>query len=189
MVVTKKTHGGGLAGLTSRLQSLTKVAVYVGIPAGKASRTDGEINNAELLYIHTNGVRSRKMRNEMNANIGKGLSYNEAHSLYIQEHGSPLMDIPARPVIEPALKANKDKIMAEYSKAVSAAAEGNDGELMSALTRTGLAGENAARDWFTDPRNEWEPNSPKTIARKGSSRPLIDTSALRKAITHVVRHG
>ena len=157
MVVTKKTHGGGLAGLTSRLQSLTKVAVYVGVPAANTSRTGADINNAELLYIHTNG--------------------------------SPLRNIPARPVIEPALKANKDKIMAEYSKAVSAAAEGNDGELMSALTRTGLAGENAARDWFTDPRNEWEPNSPKTIARKGSSRPLIDTGALRKAITHVVRHG
>lgn len=157
MVVTKKTHGGGLAGLTSRLQSLTKVAVYVGVPAANTSRTGADINNAELLYIHT--------------------------------HGSPLRNIPARPVIEPALKANKDKIMTEYSKAVSAAAEGNDGELMSALTRTGLAGENAARDWFTDPRNEWEPNSPKTIARKGSSRPLIDTSALRKAITHVVRHG
>ena len=157
MVVTKKTHGGGLAGLTSRLQSLTKVAVYVGVPAANTSRTGADINNAELLYIHT--------------------------------HGSPLRNIPARPVIEPALKANKDKIMAEYSKAVSAAAEGNDGEVMSALTRTGLGGENAARDWFTDPRNEWEPNSPKTIARKGSSRPLIDTSALRKAITHVVRHG
>lgn len=157
MVVTKKTHGGGLAGLTSRLQSLTKVAVYVGVPAANTSRTGADINNAELLYIHTNG--------------------------------SPLRNIPARPVIEPALKANKDKIMAEYSKAVSAAAEGNDGELMSALTRTGLAGENAARDWFTDPRNEWEPNSPKTIARKGSSRPLIDTGALRKAITHVVRYG
>lgn len=157
MVVQKKTHRGGFAGVLARLQTLKKVAVLVGIPSEKASRTAADINNAELLYIHTNG--------------------------------SPLRNIPARPVIEPALKANKEKIMAEYSKAVSAAAEGSDSKLVTALTRTGLAGENAARDWFTDPRNEWAPNTPKTIARKGSSRPLIDTSAMRKAITHVVRNG
>lgn len=159
MVVQKKTHDGGLSGLTARLSKLTRVGVYVGVPAGKASRPrrDGktELNNAELLYIHTNG--------------------------------SPLRRIPARPVIEPALKANRGKIMEQYNKAVLAASRGNDTELSAALIRTGLAGQNAARDWFTNPRNGWAPNSPLTIARKGSSRPLIDTGTLRKSIIYVVR--
>lgn len=31
------------------------------------------------------------------------------------------------------------------------------------------------------------PNAPKTIARKGSSKPLIDTGQLRQSITYVVR--
>lgn len=44
-----------------------------------------------------------------------------------------------------------------------------------------------AKKWFTDPRNGWAPNSPRTIALKGSSRPLIDTGAMQEAITYVVR--
>jgi hypothetical protein len=42
----------------SRLQKQMEVAetdVYVGIPEGNAERTHGEINNATLLYIHTQG--------------------------------------------------------------------------------------------------------------------------------------
>lgn len=159
MVIVKKTHGGGLSGLTGRLAKLTRVAVYVGVPAEKASRYEhgrkAELNNAELLYIHTNG--------------------------------SPVRNIPARPVIEPALKANNKKIMAQYTKAVFAASQGDDAALNAALIRTGLAGQNAARAWFVDPRNNWPPNSNITIARKGSSRPLIDTGALRKSIVYVVR--
>lgn len=157
MVVERKTHHGGLAGLTARLSQLTHMAVLVGIPSEKSGR-EGEskaINNAELMYIHT--------------------------------HGSPVRNIPPRPVIEPAIEANRTQIMAQYSKAAHAAAAGNNSELNSALIRTGLAGQNAARAWFTDPRNGWPLNAPSTIARKGSSRPLIDTGTLRKSITYVVR--
>lgn len=155
MVVEKRSHNGGLGGLVSRLKRLARVSVYVGVPQANASRSGAKINNAELLYIHTNG--------------------------------SPARNIPARPVIEPALKYHKDKIMEQYSKAMTAAAAGDDGGLTAALIRTGLAGQNAARDWFTNPANGWAPNSPRTIARKGSSRPLIDTATLRKSIIYVVR--
>ena len=154
MVIERKTQCGGIAGLISRLSNLSKVAVYVGVPADKSSRNAAGINNAELLYIHTNG--------------------------------SPLRNIPARPVIEPALEANKGRIMKQYSAADTAAAEGDSAKFERALHRTGLAGQNAARAWFTDPRNGWAPNSPVTIARKGSSRPLIDTGALRKSIVYVI---
>ena len=155
MVVEKKSHNGGFSGLLSRLFRLERTAVYVGVPQGRASRTGAKINNAELLYIHTNG--------------------------------SPARNIPARPVIEPALKYHKAKVMAQYEKAVSAAASGNQQAFAAALHRTGLAGQNAARDWFTNPANNWAPNSPRTIAKKGSSRPLIDTATLRKSIVYVVR--
>ena len=155
MVVENKSHSGGFSGLLSRLFRLERMAVYVGVPQGRASRSGAEINNAELLYIHTNG--------------------------------SPARNIPARPVIEPALKYHKEKVMTQYSKALTAAAEGDKKNLNTALIRTGLAGQNAARDWFTNPANNWSPNSPRTIAKKGSSRPLIDTATLRKSIVYVVR--
>lgn len=34
----------------------------------------------------------------------------------------------------------------------------------------------------------WEPNSPETIARKGSEKPLIDTGAFRQGIRAIVRN-
>ena len=41
--------------------------------------------------------------------------------------------------------------------------------------------------WFENPQNGWPPNSPRTIRRKGSDQPLVDTGEMRKAITYVVR--
>jgi hypothetical protein len=32
----------------------------------------------------------------------------------------------------------------------------------------------------------WAPNSPVTVKMKGSSRPLIDTGAMRQSVTYVV---
>lgn len=117
----------------------------------------------------------------------RGDTVNNASLMYIHTHGSPLKNIPARPVIEPAVAAEKDKISTEYAKAVQATINGDNANVLKALHRTGIAGQNAARSWFTDPRNNWPPNSPGTIAKKGSSRPLIDTGTLRKSIIYVIR--
>lgn len=148
---------GGLVGLVGRLTSLAKREVLVGIPAEENSRDSGEINNAQLLYIHT--------------------------------HGSPLRHIPARPVIEPAIEYAKGRITRELQRAITAAADGDVDGAEQGLERTGMAAQNACRAWFTNPDNHWAPNSPITIAHKGSSRPLIDTGSLRKSIIYVVRDG
>ena len=55
------------------------------------------------------------------------------------------------------------------------------------VVRAALAGQNAARRWFTDSRNNWAPNKPATIRRKGSDKPLIDTGVLRAAIVGITR--
>lgn len=180
-------HGGGIAGMLKRLTGLSHKAVYVGIPQDRSSRGGEEINNASLLYIHTHGIRRRSMIRAMQKNMNRGMKYSQAYALYIMSHGSPLWHSPPRPVIEPAIAANKDKIARQYAKVLKATAKGDDAAVNSALMRTGLAGQNAARAWFRNPANGWPPNSPKTIAKKGSSRPLIDTGTLRKAITYVIK--
>lgn len=185
--VEHKEYNGGLEGLFSRLVGLQKRHIYVGIPQANDSRKKGKIGNAELLYIHTHGIRRGSMIREMDKDMARGLKYSAAFSLYLQSHGSPLWHSPPRPVLEPALKANGAKIGAEFKKIYEAAAKGNNAAMESAITRTGLAAQNVCRDWFTDPRNGWAPNSPATIARKKSANPLIDTGAMRKAITYVVR--
>jgi hypothetical protein len=169
------------------LQELQKWDVLVGIPEEKASRKEGGINSAELLYIHTHGIRRRAMRREMQANMDRGMEYSEAYDLYMQSHGSPLWHSPPRPVLEPAIDAHRDQIAEQLSKAAQAALDGSKSGAINGLKRAGITAKNAARGWFEDERNAWPPNSPITTAMKGSDRPLVDTGAMRKAITWVMR--
>lgn len=179
-----------LGSLTDAVGALAKKEVLVGIPAEHSSRqtpSDDNINNAELLYIQSHGVRKAEMRAEMQKHIDAGKKYSEAHSLYIQSHGSPLWHIPPRPVLEPSIEASKEPIAKQLQGATVAALNGNKQEVDNALHKAGMVAENAAKAWFENPQNGWPPNSPKTIAKKGSDSPLIDTGEMRKAITHVVR--
>ena len=152
-VTTKDNSAKLLAGL----KRVATMEVFVGIPEEKAGRRAEGINNAQLVFIHTNG--------------------------------SPLKKIPKRPVIEPAIEAedNKEAISKELKLATQAMLNSNPAEANRHLKLAGMLGQNAARAWFTDPRNNWPPNTSRTIARKGSDMPLIDTGAMRKAIVYVVK--
>ena len=96
--------------------------------------------------------------------------------------------IPPRPVLEPAINApdNKANIAAELKLAAQGVLEGRPADATQHLSKAGQVGSNAAKRWFTDPRNGWPANAPSTIKAKGSDRPMIDTGELRRAITHVV---
>jgi len=108
--------------------------------------------------------------------------------LYIHTNGSSLRGIPARPVIQPAIEdpENRVQILAELELAAKAAFEGKPEVVERQLKLAGTVAANAAKAWFTNSKNHWAPNAPSTIRRKGSSRPLIDTGALRQAITSIV---
>lgn len=114
-----------------------------------------------------------------------GEPINNAELAYIHTNGSPIQGIPARPFIEPAIEEYRENIGKQLGRAIVKTLEGKDGKPY--LERAGIVGENAARGWFTNPKNNWEPNSPLTIAKKGSDKPLIDTAEMRKSITHIVR--
>lgn len=177
-----------LGAVRGALQKLTQKDVLVGIPAEKATREKSkDINNAELLYIHTHGVRTPDMRQEMQQSMDKGMTYSKAYQLYLREHGSPAMAIPPRPVLEPSIQANKEAIGKWLGKAGQEALAGNQDKSHADLEKAGMRAANGARAWFKDPRNNWPPNSPRTIKQKGSDKPLIDTGEMRKAITYVVR--
>lgn len=138
------------------LKDMKKKQVYVGVPEETAARPKKGINNAALIFIHT--------------------------------HGSPIRHIPARPIIEPAIEAtgNKEPIAKELGNALKVCLNGDVALTEVALQRVGMRAQNIVRAWFDDPRNAWAPNSPATIKRKKSDKPLIDTSELRKSITYVV---
>jgi hypothetical protein len=117
----------------------------------------------------------------------RGQAVNNAELLFIHSHGSQLRNIPARPVLEPAIEADQKLITPHLAEAAKAVIDGRPAQAEMNLQRAGVAASNSAKRWFTDARNNWAPNAPSTIRRKGSDKPLIDTSSMRRAITFVVR--
>lgn len=168
------------------LKELSNTNVFVGIPE-EDNKMHGTISDAELLYIHTNGIRSSDMIKEMQPDLEHNTPYSIAHELYVHEHGSPLWQSPPRPVLEPAIDNSKEIIANQMQKVIETALNGD--EISQEINKVGLLGQNVAREWFTNPNNKWEPNTAGTIKRKGSDKPLIDTGELRKSITYIVKEG
>lgn len=115
-----------------------------------------------------------------------------AELLFIHTNGSPVNNIPARPVIEPAIEDDKDRLAKMMDSAFNTAIKGNELEALRKLKLAGMRAQNVCRAWFTNPKNGWAPNSPSVSARKRSKgstepKPLIDTGELRKSITYFVR--
>ncbi len=126
------------------------------------------------------------MREDMQPDMDAGRPYSKAYEMYIQENGSPLWQSEPRPIIEPAIEKHKNEIAAELKPAVQAALNGDMQGAMRQLHAVGQYTAGEVKEYFTDPDNGWPENSPTTIKAKGSERPLIDTGALRQAITYVV---
>ncbi len=134
------------------------------------------VNQYEVLVGIPDGAGSRK----------DGSPVSNADLLFIHTNGSPVNRIPPRPVLQPAMNKNSDRIAASMKAVTNAALRGDTAGALTALKKAGLEGQNIAKKYFTD-SNGWPPNSPVTVARKGSDRPLVDTGQMRDAITYVVR--
>lgn len=176
------------------LKEVEQYDLLIGIPSENTGRAKGEqgINNAELAYIHTHGVDKKEVRQEIQKQIDNGMNFNDArkkaHQMFIMSHGSPAYRIPPRPIIEPAIEANSEKINEKLLKSLKSFLNFDLEQGVNELKKTGMFAQNKVRSWFTDSRNGWPPNSPLTIkAKKGKDRPLIDTGELRKSITYVVK--
>jgi hypothetical protein len=159
------------------------------------------LQNARVLVGIPEEETSRKDSGPTNAGL-----------LYIHTNGSEVMNIPKRPVIEPAIEDDKAQLEAVLSQAITAQLDGNTEQFEMLLEKAGIRGANDSKRWFTNPNNGWPRNSSRTIRRKlrrlkgealntamaalkdaGDSgdvseidTPLIDTGQLRRAITYVV---
>lgn len=196
------------------LGQLAKNRVLVGIPEG--SRGDGDISNAQKLWLNSHGVRPPDQWSDIYAiNIApNGAPYSQAYNqfsddmdkdgysaayqMYLHSEGSPLWRIPPRPVLEPSIAENRKEIATAMKGAVEAALTG--GDPTPHLNDAGMIAETRAKEWFDNPKNQWPPNSPVTIhgskpdkngnkfiPGKNSDHPLIDTGSMRASITHVVQ--
>lgn len=179
-IVQKK---GNKAIMQKRLLDVSHRCVYVGIPQAESSRPGQPITNAELLYIHTHGVRNGHMIKTMNASMSEGMNYSDAYDLYLQSHGSPRLNIPPRPVIQPAIEAHEEEVADMVKDAVkSYMMRGTD----VGYKKLGVYAKSLAINWFDDPRNNWAPNAAYTVQKKGSDKPLVDTASMKNSITYVL---
>lgn len=169
------------------INALASNRVYAGVPATEAGRKE------------------------------EGQAVNNAELMFIHENGAPEANIPARPVVHPAIAASRAQLNAAFKNTgKQAMAGGGVAAVLKGLTAIGFIAQNAMRRRITD--GPFAPLSPKTIAararkrgtkrRKGEQqyldavaggmapaaaqaaagiKPLIDTGQLRRALTFVIR--
>ena len=128
---------------------------------------------------------------------------------YIQEHGDPAHNLPARPFLVPGVSKIAGKAADILGNGARKALDGDRQGAAAALVTAGLLAQNSARATLTAGEG-FAPLSPMTIegrARRGQKRakralkamaaggvadpgdvkPLIDTGQLRTSLTFVVR--
>lgn len=143
------------------IDSFKRDAVLVGIPEGDASRTDGGISNAALLFINN--------------------------------FGSPLNNIPPRPVMEIGIRRAQERVAEEYRKAMGNIWRRGLSALDLAHERVGFIASQEIKNVINQ-QIEIEPPAESTIrSRKAQgfsgTKSLIVTAQLRNAITYVVNKG
>ena len=126
-----------------------------------------------------------------------------AFILGVQTHGSPIMHIPPRPVVQPALQQTsvRTAIAECFAQSLSAAMEGDPAGVTAGLESAGQAGADGIRAYID--AGIAPPNSPVTVSGgwiwnrvakkgvlitgKGSSKPLYRTGALYNAFDYEVK--
>lgn len=191
-VQVTETGEGDLKRILEALKKLSEDELLVGVSADTAGSGRGEdINNAELAYIHTNGVRAAGMKAETDKAVEEGTPYPLALQAYIKEHGSPAYRVPPRPFLEPGIEKHLDMVKGGMKAALLDVLNGGDGRTQRENLGGAIAGK--VQEYFEED-NGWPPLSPKTIARRkkgpdgtASDVPLVDSGALRQSITYVIR--
>lgn len=123
--------------------------------------------------------------------VGEGSSgINNAALMYIHEFGAPDVNIPARPVVYPAMRSIQKEAIAMLRKIAGFALDGKPELVQKGFHALGILAQNALRKRITD--GPFEPLSPRTIAARRAkgrtgTKPLIDSGQLRRALTYVIR--
>ena len=191
----------GAAAALKRIIGLSKLAAYVGIPSATS-----QARSAQLLGMADN-VKSKRKKARLQKAADADVT--NAELLFIFSKGSPLREQPARPVLEPAVEAdgNRQAIARELAGACKASIEGDHAKALKQTKRAALSAQNAARKWFTDPRNNWASLADSTkrgrVRRMSKAQlaaatddegglknsaftPGVDTGAMRASIVGIV---
>ncbi len=93
--------------------------------------------------------------------------------------------IPARPFMKQSWENHKPELNKMCAKAFKTIANGGTAE--AACKMVGVFGVGLVQDEIVN--GGFAPNAPSTIAKKGSSQPLIDTGHMRQSVKYVIKKG
>ncbi len=102
----------------------------------------------------------------------------------LNEFGSESNKIPARPFLKTTMHNNRSKYKKILKASLKRIVTGKETKKKE-LDKLGLIIEKDVKETITSIRSP--KNSAKTIARKKSSNPLIDTGHLRASVSHEIR--
>jgi hypothetical protein len=104
----------------------------------------------------------------------------------IQEFGSESRNIPARSFLRMPLETKQKELVDSLGSGM-VKDKMEKGDIQGIYRLLGEVGAGIVREAFpTSGYGNWQPNAPSTIAKKGSSKPLIDTGVLSRSITYDV---
>jgi hypothetical protein len=174
------TKTSSAAALQARLGSLNSLTVYVGIPPSATAS-----QRRELLESKSNKIKStRKKSLQRKRLLIQSAQGNVSNATLLYWFSKGTRSQPARPVIEPALRApgTKETIAKGFSEAMELQLDGKNYAAKQRLKKVATVGKNASKDWFFSPNNNWAPNAYRTTQHKDSDLPGIATGAMREAI-------
>jgi hypothetical protein len=156
------------AELEAKIKLATNTDILVGIPENATAEKDGEsFYLADIATINNFG------------------SYSEEHSRHLTgDEAKESGKIPPRPFGSTLLEVFGDPIKKFYNKEVGDSLKGKR-PMKQALNRIGFIAAGFMKQNLST--GKWAANAESTIARKGSSKPLIDTGEMRRAITWVLK--
>ena len=97
----------------------------------------------------------------------------------VQHFGTEDGRIPARPWLDTGVESGTQEILDTIRSGA-----GKGLPLDTVLEQVGVVAAGAVQEYMTDLKTP--PNAPSTIERKGSDNPLIDTGAMRAAVSYAV---
>lgn len=122
---------------------------------------------------------------------GESSTIGNAALMFINNFGSPINNIPPRPVMEIGIKRAQERIAEEYKKALKSSFKKGLSALGVYYERVGIIASNSIKGVINDQIGIQEPAESTLKTRKsqgfGSKKALLVTAQLRNAITYVVK--
>lgn len=109
-----------------------------------------------------------------------------AELMQIHENGSPIKNIPARPVLDLTIMWTEQHLIKRVLDSIIEGVFEKDWgkvEIERELSRMCIRMENHAREIIYDNDGTLAPNSPRVAKRKKGNHPLFDTGQLARSIT------